>query len=61
MKVKGLFSQGLTYIAVGAAFVLIIMNPNAFVPEANTVFSGVATETGLLSGSGYKSGKSYRK
>ena len=61
MKVKGLFSQGLTYLAVGAAFVLIIMNPNAFVPEANTVFAGVGGETKLLSGSGYQSSKRYTK
>ena len=61
MKVRGLFSQGLTYIAVGAAFVLVIMNPNAFVPEANTVFTGLGKETSLLSGSGYKSSKSYAK
>lgn len=61
MKVKGLFSQGLTYIAVGAMAVLVIMNPNAFVPESKAVWSGLATETKLLSGSGYQSSKSYTR
>lgn len=56
---KGLFSQSLTYIVVGAALVLIIMNPGGFVPESNSVFSGLATETGLLSGSGYQGGQPY--
>lgn len=58
MASPGLGTRIVTYSFFGAMAVLLVMNAKSgTVPILGTVFSGWTTETGLLTGSGYKKAK----
>ncbi len=45
------------YTFLGAAAVLIIMNPGGFTQDVGAVFKGLTNQTLALSGAGYASSK----
>lgn len=50
----GFFGQALTYLFFGSMAVLFVMNAKNAGSLEKITFGGIATETKLLSGSGYK-------